>query len=182
MDQDSGVNYFQELDTLFDESPVNMGKIERILFKLTKGVVNATIKQRTEDLIAPYISDFSFIANEIRWRCEEKPENADLNVIRGRIEAILDVLEIAEDTSVSTRVILTVKASPIYLKVLQVLESKEGNEIPIDEMMVSGDELTHIIHWMEERDLIKVTDSIITFGPKGRRTLQAIRQEQATPN
>lgn len=172
----SDSDFLRELDALFDDSPVDLKKIEGILFKLTRGVVDAILKQRYEDLIAPYSAGFSFLANEIGWRCEEQPENAELHVIKGRIGQLIDVLDIADDTSLSTEVIDAVKQNPGYLKLLEELESREDHEVLREEVSMSSRD----IDWMTDHQLVKATVSSITFGPKGQRTLQAVMQEVTT--
>ncbi|MBI5044435.1 MAG: hypothetical protein HZC02_00735 [Candidatus Levybacteria bacterium] len=168
--------FIRQLDHLFDDDPVNIHLIDGVLMTLTRGAMQATLEQRIEGLI-PYMAGVNFILNEIGWRCEENPTNGTLHYIKGRLTQLIDMIDAADDTSLSERVIDTVIATPLYLKVLQGLEARSGRTIWIGGLAENKAELDSIMNWMEPHQLIEVTNFIASFGPKGQRTLEAVLEK-----
>lgn len=171
---------FAALDELFDQNPLNMREIEEILRKLTKGVVDATLKQRVEELTAPFMAGFNRLAHEIRWRCAEDPDNADLHVLKGRFEQVIETIDIADDTALSTIVIQEVVNDVFRLTILTSIADATTNEVGVDEFMSTH--LRRDLEWMEDRQLIKwTTPSTITFGTKGEAVLKTAQSELKQP-
>lgn len=156
--------------------------INKLLRAMTRPMLEAAVSMRRESLM-PYERALSFAAERIVHELREEAPHKDPHYLLGRLDALLDLCDMAIDRSISETVLAQVRSRAYARDILQHLMHQQ--EIGASDLArlvnVKPNYLSNILAWMESMDLIRRVSTgrakKISIGPTGEAVFFALAEE-----
>lgn len=164
--------------------PARWPDIEELLRALTRSLLDAAATMRFE-AIEPYELALEFAAGQISGAMEDpgdEPGGGASRYILGRIDALLDVCDMAVDRSVSQATLEAARGrhvTPILGHLRQEGETRAGDLA--EAVGIERNHLSNILKRLEEAGLVRRASvgrsTLVTLGPKAAAVYTALQDE-----
>jgi DNA-binding MarR family transcriptional regulator len=158
--------------------------INGLVRAMTRPMLDAAVSMRHESL-APYERALSFAAERLAHELKGDSPHKDPRYLLGRLDALLDLCDMAIDRSVSEALLAQVRTRSYARHILWHLMQRE--EIRATELArlvnIKPNYLSNILSWMESVDLVRRVSAgrltLVSIGPTGEAVYFALIDEPA---
>jgi ferritin-like metal-binding protein YciE/DNA-binding MarR family transcriptional regulator len=165
--------------------PQQWSAMAGMLRALTSSLLDAVSTRRHEP-IERYGQSLAFAADSVAAHVGDKPVQGDARYVLGRLDALLDLSDVAIDRSVATRLIdhaeRRAHAREILAHLYQMGEMRASDLARA--VGIEPNYLSNILRWMEDADLVRRTAAgrtkLVSLGAKGEAVYLALVESDPT--